>query len=485
MNVGYVHTFEVPENNIDKGRLKVSVVNEENVPIKGAAVRLSYTGNPDNIIGESGTDGDGISIFNDLRTPPIEYSMEPGNRQPFSEYDIAVSAPGFDNVNISGSDMFSGELSIQNVKMSARDNSQNNIVIPVNTLYGDYPPKIDEEEIKPMGQSGEIVLDRVVVPEIVVVHDGPPKDTEADNYYVTYKDYIKNVASSEIYSTWPRQTIEANVLAIMSFTLNRVYTEWYRNKFYDFTITSSTAYDQKGKEELVIQGKVEIIMKIKRIVSVAATFVMALGLFTGCGAASTDTTTTTANNNTTAVQDTVKSTAASDSTTAQTTPSSGKKTLIVYYSASGSTKAVAQNIAESADADIFEITPVNPYTSDDLNWTNNNSRVSKEHNDESLRNVELTKVTPDNWDSYDTVLIGYPIWWGIAAWPVDTFVKGNDFTGKTVIPFCTSTSSGLGDSGTRLQKLAGTGNWQAGQRFSSGASASEVSKWVKSLKLGN
>ena len=191
MNVGYVHTFEVPENNIDKGRLKVSVVNEENVPIKGAAVRLSYTGNPDNIIGESGTDGDGISIFNDLRTPPIEYSMEPGNRQPFSEYDIAVSAPGFDNVNISGSDMFSGELSIQNVKMSARDNSQNNIVIPVNTLYGDYPPKIDEEEINPLGQSGEIVLD------------------------------------------------------IMSFTLNRVYTEWYRNKFYDFTITSSTAYDQK------------------------------------------------------------------------------------------------------------------------------------------------------------------------------------------------------------------------------------------------
>lgn len=226
-------------------------------------------------------------------------------------------------------------------------------------------------------------------------------------------------------------------------------------------------------------------MKIKRILSVAATFVMVLGLFTGCGAASTDTTTTTANNNTTAVQDTVKSTATSDSTTAQTTPSSGKKTLVVYYSASGSTKAVAQNIAESADADIFEITPVNPYTSDDLNWTNNNSRVSKEHNDESLRNVELTKVTPDNWDSYDTVLIGYPIWWGIAAWPVDTFVKGNDFTGKTVIPFCTSTSSGLGDSGTRLQKLAGTGNWQAGQRFSSGASASEVSKWVKSLKLGN
>lgn len=226
-------------------------------------------------------------------------------------------------------------------------------------------------------------------------------------------------------------------------------------------------------------------MKIKRIVSVAAAFVMALGLFTGCGAASTDTTTTTADNtNTTAAQDTVKSTE-SDNTTAKTTPSSGKKTLVVYYSASGSTKAVAQNVAESADADIFEITPVNPYSNDDLNWTNNNSRVSREHNDESLRNVELTKVTPDDWDSYDTVLIGYPIWWGIAAWPVDTFVKGNDFTGKTVIPFCTSASSGLGDSGTRLQKMAGTGNWQAGQRFSSGASASDVSKWVESLKLGN
>lgn len=245
MNVGYVHTFEVPEGNIDKGRLKVSVVDEENVPIKGAAVSLSYTGNPDNIIGESRTDSDGISIFDELRTPPIEYSMEPGNRQPFSEYDIIVSAAGYSNVSISGCDMFSGEVSLQNVRMSTKDSAADNIVIPVNTLYGDYPPKIEEAEIKPVGQSGEIVLDKVVVPEIVVVHDGPPKDSGADNYYVTYKDYIKNVASSEIYSTWPRQAIEANVLAIMSFTLNRVYTEWYRNQFYDFTITSSTAYDQK------------------------------------------------------------------------------------------------------------------------------------------------------------------------------------------------------------------------------------------------
>ena len=223
-------------------------------------------------------------------------------------------------------------------------------------------------------------------------------------------------------------------------------------------------------------------MKIKRILSVAATFVMALGLFTGCGAASTDTTTTTANNNTTAVQDTVKATE-SDSTIAQTTPSSGKKTLVVYYSATGSTKTVAQTIAENADADIFEISPVNPYSNDDLNWTNNNSRVSKEHNDESLRNVELTKVTPDNWDSYDTVLIGYPIWWGIAAWPVDNFVKENDFTGKTVIPFCTAATSGIGDSGNLLEEMTGTGDWKEGERFHGGASESDISSWIDSLGL--
>lgn len=132
---------------------------------------------------------------------------------------------------------------------------------------------------------------------------------------------------------------------------------------------------------------------------------------------------------------------------------------------------------------MFEITPVKPYTSDDLNWSNNSSRVAKEHDDENLRNVELTKVKPDNWDSYDTVFVGYPIWWYIAAWPVNNFVKGNDFSGKTVIPFCTSASSGLGDSVNLLQKMAGTGTWQKGQRFSSGASASEVKKWVDSLNL--
>ena len=159
------------------------------------------------------------------------------------------------------------------------------------------------------------------------------------------------------------------------------------------------------------------------------------------------------------------------------------KILVVYYSATGRTKAVAETIADTSGADLFEITPVDPYTSDDLNWTNDNSRVSVEYNDESKRDVPLTKTTPDNWADYDTVFIGYPIWWGIAAWPVNNFVKGNDFSGKTVIPFCTSTSSGLGQSGDLLADMAGTGNWQDGERFSSGASSSKVESWVNGLDL--
>lgn len=162
---------------------------------------------------------------------------------------------------------------------------------------------------------------------------------------------------------------------------------------------------------------------------------------------------------------------------------SGSKVLVVYYSASGNTKRVAEDIAEVADGDLFEITPAEPYTSDDLNWTNSDSRVSREHDDESLRDVPLTTTEVENWDDYDTVFIGYPIWWGIAAWPVDTFVKNNDFTGKTVIPFATSSSSGMGQSGTLLSEMAGTGDWQDGQRFSSGASQSDVADWVSGLGL--
>ena len=166
----------------------------------------------------------------------------------------------------------------------------------------------------------------------------------------------------------------------------------------------------------------------------------------------------------------------------ETQPETGK-TLVVYYSASGNTERVAKDIAEAAGADLFEIVPTEVYTSEDLNWTNPDSRVSREHDDESLRDVPLTTTEVPDWDSYDTVFIGYPIWWGIAAWPVDTFVKNNDFTGKTVIPFATSSSSGMGQSGSLLADMAGTSEWQEGQRFSSGVSGDDVQSWVNGLGL--
>ena len=226
-----VRTMETPPDIIDKGKMRINVYDrQQGTPLANASVSISYTVN-----------------LEELLTPPIEYSREPGEKQPFSEYTIDVTANGYDEANISGIDVFSGETSIQDVYMNENSyqDTENNIVIPVNTLYGNYPEKIPESEIKPVQQSGEIVLSRVVIPETIVVHDGVPTDSTAQNYYVRYKDYIKNVASSEIYSTWPRQTLEANILAIMSFTLNRVYTEWYRNQNYNFTITSSTAFDHK------------------------------------------------------------------------------------------------------------------------------------------------------------------------------------------------------------------------------------------------
>lgn len=166
-----------------------------------------------------------------------------------------------------------------------------------------------------------------------------------------------------------------------------------------------------------------------------------------------------------------------------TTTSGSGKVLVAYYSASGNTKAVAETIADELNADLFEITPTEPYTSDDLNWTDDNSRVSREHDDESLRDVPLTTTEVENWDDYDTIFIGYPIWWGNAAWPVDNFVKDNDFTGKTVIPFATSASSGMGQSGELLHEMAGTGNWMDGQRFASGASDSTVRSWAAGLEI--
>ena len=244
----YVHTMETPADAIDKGKMRINVYDkQQGIPLADARISLAYTGNPERIINEITTESEGAVNLDDLPTPPVEYSMEPGENQPFSEYTIDVNADGYEEINISGIDVFSGETSIQNVYLNEdnREIPENNIVIPVNTLYGSYPAKIPETEIKPVRQSGEIVLSRVVIPETIVVHDGVPTDSTALDYYVRYKDYIKNVASSEIYSTWPRQTLEANILAIMSFTLNRVYTEWYRNQNYNFTITSSTAFDHK------------------------------------------------------------------------------------------------------------------------------------------------------------------------------------------------------------------------------------------------
>lgn len=232
---------------IDKGRLQINVLNNFNIPITNATINISYSGEPDRTIESLTTNSSGSSPVVDLNAPPIELSLDQTNIiQPYSEYSIYVTAPGYEPVDISGIEILSDTTSVQSVNLtSVEQGSPSDIVIPAHTLYGDYPEKIPEAEIKPVNESGEIVLSRVVVPETVVVHDGSPSDSTAKNYYVNYTDYIKNVASSEIYATWPESTITANILAIMSFTLNRVYTEWYRNKGYNFTITSSTAYDHK------------------------------------------------------------------------------------------------------------------------------------------------------------------------------------------------------------------------------------------------
>ncbi len=233
----------------DEGGLQINVETPSGrLPIENARVAVSYTGEPESTIEEVKTNSSGQTERLELRTPPLEYSMEPSEQQPYAEYTIQVTANGFIPVNVSGIQVLPGETSVQRVRLVPEESDINpvsNIVIPANTLFGNFPSKIPEDEIKPIEETGEIVLSRVVVPEYVVVHDGAPSDTTARDYYVTYKDYIKNVASSEIYATWPDATLRANILAILSFTLNRVFTEWYRNKGYDFTITSSTAFDHK------------------------------------------------------------------------------------------------------------------------------------------------------------------------------------------------------------------------------------------------
>lgn len=231
---------------------------------------------------------------------------------------------------------------------------------------------------------------------------------------------------------------------------------------------------------------------MKKLAAIFLSLAMVLSL-AACGNSSSNETSASETSDSAASSETQEPSAAPESTEpAESTeePSSQPETegeaggtLVVYYSATGNTEQVANYIADITGGDLFELEPVEPYTSDDLDWTDDNSRVSQEYYDESLRDVELVADTVENWDSYDTVFVGYPIWWGIAAWPTDGFVEANDFSGKTVIPFCTSSSSGLGESGELLAELAGTGDWQEGMRFRSSASEADVQEWIDGLNL--
>lgn len=240
----------MPENiNTARGQIIIEVISALGlIPVRDADVRIYYTLDPENVLEEVKTDENGQTRILTLPAPPAELSLEPQEIRPYAEYNISVTAQGYEPVSVVASELLANEISVQKVTMNPIEEPNivsDDVVIAPHTLYYDYPPKIPEDEIKPVNESGEIVLSRVVIPEYIVVHDGNPNDDSAPNYYVRYKDYIKNVASCEIYATWPEAAIYANVLCIMSFTLNRVYTEWYRNQGKNFTITSSTAYDQK------------------------------------------------------------------------------------------------------------------------------------------------------------------------------------------------------------------------------------------------
>lgn len=228
------------------GRLKVRLTTRELEPIKNATVTISNASVPDTISEQVTTDESGLTPEVDLPAPSVDYSQEPSAQQPYAQYTITISSPQYVTITIQNAEIFPNVTAVQEATAEAATPSGSQLyVIPPHTLYGDYPPKIAESELKETKESGEIVLPSVVIPEYVVVHDGPPTDTSAANHYIRFRDYIKNVASSEIYATWPEATITANILAILSFTLNRVYTEWYRNQGFNFTVTSSTAFDHK------------------------------------------------------------------------------------------------------------------------------------------------------------------------------------------------------------------------------------------------
>ena len=256
--------YQTQADTPDKGRLQMSVESRvTREPVPDARIEISYTGEPDSTFETLNTDESGQTEQVELQAPPLEYSMEPSQSQPYAEYSIQITADGYQTVTVTGIQVLPDVMAVQNIRLQpvgAAAQWPDDIVIPANTLFGNFPPKIEEAEIKPVRQTGEIVLSRVVVPEYVIVHDGAPTDYTATDYYIRYRDYIKNVASSEIYATWPDAAIRANILAIMSFTMNRVYTEWYRNKGYDFTITSSTAFDHKWIPERNIYNTISVIV---------------------------------------------------------------------------------------------------------------------------------------------------------------------------------------------------------------------------------
>ena len=245
--------FQIIENQQEEldteGQLTFSVMSAVGMfPVANAVITIANPNEPENIIATVTTNEDGQTEDVTLQTPPFALSQTPGDERPYAIYYVEISAEGYEDVRIEGTEVFARSITVQPVRMNPVEETniaKDFIIIPPHTLYGDFPPKIPEAEIKPLAESGEIVLSRVVIPEYVIVHDGVPEDESAPNYYVRYKDYIKNVASCEIYSTWAEASLYANILCIQSFVLNRVYTEWYRNQGFDFTITSSTAYDQK------------------------------------------------------------------------------------------------------------------------------------------------------------------------------------------------------------------------------------------------
>jgi len=242
---------------IDQGQLQIGVfVENENsqistiqsMPVDNATIQITPKGEHDNILDQELTDSSGQSLNINLAAPSLALSMNPEQTdKPFSEYDVIVNAPNFHPTIIEGVQIFPHSFAKQNIFLEPIENtpdSTNIISIKEPTLWGNFPPKIPEDDVKPLSNaSGLVVLPEPVIPEYIIVHDGAPTNSSAPDYWIPFKDYIKNVASCEIYSNWPEETIKSNILAIISFTLNRVYTEWYRGKGYDFTITSSTAFD--------------------------------------------------------------------------------------------------------------------------------------------------------------------------------------------------------------------------------------------------